>query len=437
MGDRNGVAIAQAVHEELLRKHGCLKDHNTMSYNSHTPNSKLWEGIYLDDHTVAQILPKTCLQCVSQIDRCAQCHAADHVYDDVTCLARSLDAYASEKLPLSIDKCFRYQEQFESWGTEIDGKTGHVGVNLEKRHQSCRLGLCISKQTCVSKDLLQAFAGCLVHPFMHCRPLMSLFHRYHKFMSNIPEKGSVPLPPDIRDEIIGMCLFISLAHSNIRTPASRVISATDSTPGQAGGCSATVPSKLSRALFRRTEEKGTVGRLDSDLWGEMLEQENCPMRPPDYDSNRLIEALPWTSPWSQKHTELHHINLQEALAVRFEMDRRVRAGQSNVRAVFANDSRVCVGAFSKGRSSSFQLNGLLRKCIFHRVLYGFHVGLIWVGTKFNPADYPSRNAQLPVRPPLPVWAAQAWDDGLPSSSPRSSIIASPSQTQHWTAAEYY
>ena len=43
MGDRNGVAIAQAVHEALLQKHDCLKSSNIMMYNKHTPSSKLWE----------------------------------------------------------------------------------------------------------------------------------------------------------------------------------------------------------------------------------------------------------------------------------------------------------------------------------------------------------------------------------------------------------
>ena len=69
--------------------------------------------------------------------------------------------------------------------------------------------------------------------------------------------------------------------------------------------------------------------------------------------------------------------------------------------MFFCDSSVCVGAFSKGRSSSFKLNGITRACLGHTVFRWFELALIWVSTHFNPADFPSRNIPLPPPGPIP------------------------------------
>ena len=73
------------------------------------------------------------------------------------------------------------------------------------------------------------------------------------------------------------------------------------------------------------------------------------------------------------------------------------------RIVVFMDSAVCVGAFSKGRSSSFRLNGILRAFSGHCILAGIELALIWISTKANPADFPSRLRSLP--PPLAPPAA--------------------------------
>ena len=70
------------------------------------------------------------------------------------------------------------------------------------------------------------------------------------------------------------------------------------------------------------------------------------------------------------------------------------------------DSAVCIGAFSKGRSSSFRLNGILSVFSGHCILAGIELALIWIFTKANPADYPSRLRPLP-HPLAPPFAFQS------------------------------
>ena len=61
---------------------------------------------------------------------------------------------------------------------------------------------------------------------------------------------------------------------------------------------------------------------------------------------------------------------------------------------------VC-GVFSKGRSFSFKLNGVIRACLGHLVLGSLELAFILVSTHFNPADFPSRNIPLPPPGPIP------------------------------------
>ena len=77
-----------------------------------------------------------------------------------------------------------------------------------------------------------------------------------------------------------------------------------------------------------------------------------------------------------------HINLQEARALRREIKREcIRSGSARRLLVFC-DSMVCVGAFSKGRSSSFKLNGITRATFGALDVrgdgIGSHLGIDWL-----------------------------------------------------------
>ena len=67
------------------------------------------------------------------------------------------------------------------------------------------------------------------------------------------------------------------------------------------------------------------------------------------------------------------------------------------RLVNGTDSRVVLGSWAKGRSSSSQLNGVYRSCLGWLVLGQKTLSQFWVPSKENPSDDPSRLA--PLRPP--------------------------------------
>ena len=81
---------------------------------------------------------------------------------------------------------------------------------------------------------------------------------------------------------------------------------------------------------------------------------------------------------------------------------------------FLFDSAVIVVAVGKGRSSSYLHNGVLRSLMVYAILGRIEVALIWIGTKINPGDYPSRFQPLTLPRPMstaarsffgPIWSS--------------------------------
>eukprot|EP00973_Karenia_brevis_P018228 2503156-Karenia_brevis.AAC.1 len=58
MGDHNAVDIAQEVHLVALRKVGLAPDSVMLANGDPFPEGSILEGVVIDDHLIAQILPK-------------------------------------------------------------------------------------------------------------------------------------------------------------------------------------------------------------------------------------------------------------------------------------------------------------------------------------------------------------------------------------------
>ncbi len=86
-----------------------------------------------------------------------------------------------------------------------------------------------------------------------------------------------------------------------------------------------------------------------------------------------------------------HINVEEAKAllsyVRWILRSGARAGH---RIVVLLDSKVAVGAITKGRSSSWPLNQVIRRLAALCFAGGLKLHLIFIPTEHNPGDHPSR-----------------------------------------------
>ena len=117
--------------------------------------------------------------------------------------------------------------------------------------------------------------------------------------------------------------------------------------------------------------------------------------------------------------ETSHINLQDVREVSEELKARVERCVTPSRGINFADSLVTIGAWGHGRSSSYLLNGLLRKSIPWFVLGQKILDNLHSGTKDKPADDPSRKAELrePV-PPAPWLASLLRPQAMPRHAAR-------------------
>ena len=112
----------------------------------------------------------------------------------------------------------------------------------------------------------------------------------------------------------------------------------------------------------------------------------------------LVDTLmkhQWVETESCSFAKKKHINLLELEMLRKEIVDRVNTDRGGCRIVNLCDSRVVVGAFAKGRSSSAQMNHRLRACMPWLLAGDVSVTNLWVDTHHNPADYPSRYRAIP------------------------------------------
>ena len=398
MGDRNACDIAQAVHQHVLQTGGLLAEDDTLVYGSPVPEGDLWEGIYLDDLLIAlrMTMPHTIPLNGSFQPPVPQ---VDDV--DVQHVKAAEAAYQAAGLQRAEHKSFRFEPRFRAWGAEVDGVLGTVGSPLAVRQQVWWLLKRVVEQGSCTKVGLQQILGYVCFMFSFRREFYSLQHHIYKFLRTCPEKGICRLPGFVLDELRAIALHIPFAFHNMRRKIADQVLATDATPTSGGGVRADVSNSLAEKLLRLSEVKGSPVRLDGDYFEH--DSHSAPKEPSKFASS-VSECLRWrvTSSYSFHNTK--HVNLQEAKALKKELVSFARhfGNRGKIQICF-NDSQVCVGAFAKGRSSSFRLNGILRSLLPHLLFGDIQAVLLWVETKSNAADHPSRFSPLPPPRRAPSW----------------------------------
>ena len=139
MGDLNATCFAEVAHLNLLRHHGACDLANFASYRQPPPRGDLWELLMVDDHVVAQDVPRD----------------AGHArFDDDIVLERSDAAYASENLKPKESKRFRKETTFTAIGARVDGDRGWVNSKLELVLLGIAMSTSIAKTRCSTGSAL-------------------------------------------------------------------------------------------------------------------------------------------------------------------------------------------------------------------------------------------------------------------------------------------
>ena len=267
-------------------------------------------------------------------------------------------------------------------------------------------------QRSTSQELFRRSLALFTHPFMHRRELMAVFHRSFKWCCSLPSSRVARIPADIVDELLAAACMSPHAVGHLRWPIATELSCTDATPTAGGSVRATVQPPLAEALYRMTEHRGCHVRLDS-----RQQQHAEQLLPPDPLVAEVVACIPWQVGRSHEFPETAHINLQEMREIVWELRDRVNRTLQPARVVNGVDSMVCLGAWAKGRSSSFMLNGILRRSIGVQVLGRKSLANYHLVSADNPSDDPSRGQKLRAPKAAPSWLTPLLKPGPTESAP--------------------
>jgi hypothetical protein len=122
------------------------------------------------------------------------------------------------------------------------------------------------------------------------------------------------------------------------------------------------------------------------------------IRQPDFLVADLLQDWNWKTVFALPTgpTDQTHINFKELRAARMWLRRHAKKGfqRRGTRLVLLCDSRVCVGALTRGRSKSPSFNQALRAFIPLSIAGHIYLTPLWTPTGANPGDPPSRGASL-------------------------------------------
>ena len=400
MGDCNAVDLAQETHLQILKDCGAMQDGETISFKKPLPPSNTLEGLYIDDHLILQIVPN-------------RKHRGQQVFRDEEILRCTREQYKRLGVPISAKKQFSKKQNFTAWGTNVDNASGRVGVPLEKLKQLSHLIVDVCNLEFVGLKLLQKTVGLLVHPAMHRRLFMSLLQDTYQFIAKLQPKKQYRMPVGVREELLWMCMCLPVMHSNARWPVSNRVGASDASLSGGGRAACLTTGPIAKTLYRYSEHTGEPVRLD---WSKGAVEPVSTMKGAPLELENLMLAHSWTTSHKCKFSHRQHINILEMKMIKAELKALVKESTDPCRAVLLVDSRVCVGAFGKGRSSSRQLNRILRSMIGWSVAGQKTLHLIWIGTKANPADHPSRGVDIPdPQPEAPILVSVVKDADLVKS----------------------
>jgi hypothetical protein len=395
MGSLNSPDVAQEVHETVLRASGCLGA-GLLQYGRPMPAGPLLEGVYLDDHLVACVVPRAQLYGSSGADR--------------DLIEASHKGYTQHHIERSHDKAFGFScpvepggtpqacAQFLAWGTHVDGLRGKVRAPVEKCAEIWGLTLACLTSRFVVKEVVSRLLGLMVHPILHARHLSAALGRVYTWHAQLAPATCVTWPQDVREELLAASLSLLVAETDIRRMVGVRVSTTDATPVSGGSTVAVVSPTLANKLFDQTEKRGEYHRLD---WGPLGESFHpSEMSPPAEWALEAMECIPWGVSRSYNHEHSAHINIQEVREVGAEVEELSELNLLGERAANLVDSRVALGAWAKGRSSSKYLNRPLRASVGAQVVSNKSVQNLWGASERNPSDDPSRFH--PLRAPGPL-----------------------------------
>ena len=418
MGDLNATCFAEVAHLNLLRGHGACDLSDLASYRQPPPRGDMWEMLMVDDHVVTQDVPQ---------------HEDGVRFADDDVLDRSDAAYASEHLKPKESKRFRKETTFTAIGARVDGDRGWASSKLELILLAVAMSTGIAKTRKVTGSALTSAVSLWGHALLFRRAAWCYFDDVYYLVGRLGGSTDwVTVDRPVVDELLTVALLSPLLGTNLRAQVRSELLCTDARGGVftgVGAVRADVRPEVARELYRHRTRRGGYARAETPEEVRHRErseylQKLLTARPDlaealadddDFDDiqagpagrwfGEVCKCVQWRRTF-QYRSKGEPINRGELRAVRTAVRRLLRGGHFGVRQIIGVDSSVVEGVLAKGRSSSRELNLLLRSLAADVLVGDIHLGILPLASKDNPADEPSREKRVRTADPAaaPDWA---------------------------------
>ena len=279
----------------------------------------------------------------------------------------------------------------------------------------------------VNVGLIQHVVSSWVWAFMVRRPLLSIFSKVFRKITNKSPHLTVRVSSSMCNELECAALLAPMAY-HVVVPTYSTVGAFDaSLQGYGVAYKPLCPPAILRELSARVETRGS--------WSAFSFDRNLPVRARldgRRDPSFAFTAARWlqhdwsspTSGWgvarsgAWSHPVPRHITLGEARAGLMLLQ-WFSGRSSDSRVIACGDNQPCLGALAKGRSSVWDINLVCRKVCALVLSTGLLPRWIWLASKYNPADGPSRW----IRPVVMGWLRDFDRESGEASHPGPSALS--------------
>ena len=434
MGDRNAVDFAQSAHCELLRRAGALDPACAVRYGTPLPRSRTLHGVMIDDRLTLSIVPRG-------PDGKEVVARASREWD------AAMAAYADSCGTPVPSKTQRRARTGRVWGAWLDGQRGTLGGPPERRAALALLSVRLAVCGWSSPALLRRLLGSWVFHLMFRRSAFSVLDAAFHFAQGGDEPARVTrLPAAVRAELVAVALLSPLLVTDLRAPVAAQVWCSDASPSKGAVVRADISPAAVKELWRHRDLRGSYVCLSPPTepvreWPELRALRDLAMEalcagdpradalaelyrraddyeranPRDWDPygarpdewfSELVQALPFAVVLRYPFQRRGHINVLEA-NVRLSLAKHLARSPANfgTRQLLGQDSRVCLGAFAKGRSAAHRLNHVEVKAGAYELAADLQVGGLWVDSFRMPADAPSRDGGIVLPTPARPWVS--------------------------------
>eukprot|EP00438_Fugacium_kawagutii_P032989 Skav223990 [mRNA] locus=scaffold6785:46494:53610:+ [translate_table: standard] len=269
-GDHAGVEIATQAHECLLQREGLLCPFTRLTSPVCLQSSVQAQGLVIDDFFALSVEQQSLPNGQS---------VAVHSYN------KAQAAYSREKLLGSPEKDIKGENVGKVIGATVNSSQHALrrglctlGSPVSKRVSMSFITLALCQMSFTTDVLHLCLLGGWVAMLSFRRPLMSILQKsYHTVDANNVDHGRpklVPLSRAVANELTLLAVLMPLALFDLGAEMHDKIFCTDASMKMGAICSATIPVRIAKALWKSSRSKGSYTKLESPVQHVLRQQDS-------------------------------------------------------------------------------------------------------------------------------------------------------------------